>query len=42
VTQVFRFRAEARGAAALELEYKRPFEKDKAPARTVKLQVAVD
>jgi inhibitor of cysteine peptidase len=33
-TQVFRFDAAAAGTSELTLEYKRPFEKDKPPAKT--------
>jgi inhibitor of cysteine peptidase len=40
-TQVLRFRAEKAGTSDLELHYKRPFEKDKAPAKTFKLTVEV-
>jgi inhibitor of cysteine peptidase len=42
VTQVFRFKAEAVGTSDLELHYKRPFEKDKPPAKTFKLNVTVE
>ncbi|HYT91285.1 MAG TPA: protease inhibitor I42 family protein [Gemmataceae bacterium] len=42
VTQVFRFKAEAAGTSSLELEYKRPFEKDKPAAKTFKLKVTVE
>jgi inhibitor of cysteine peptidase len=40
--EIFRFRAEASGTSELELQYARPFEKDKAPAKTFKLTVKVD
>jgi predicted secreted protein len=39
---VFRFTAEAAGKVDLELIYKRPFEKDKPPARTYKLAVEIE
>jgi len=39
--QVFRFVAKSAGTSDLELEYKRPFEKDTPPARTYKLSVVV-
>lgn len=39
--QVFRFEAKAPGASDLELHYKRPFEKDKPPAKTFKLTIRV-
>jgi predicted secreted protein len=42
VTQVFRFKAEAAGTSSLELEYKRPFEKDKPAAKKFKLNVTVE
>lgn len=42
VTQIFRFRAEAAGSSALELNYARPFDKDKAPAKTFKLEAKVE
>ena len=41
-TQVFRFDAAAAGTSDLTLEYKRPFEKDKAPAKTYKITVKVE
>src|SRR5262249_27911725 len=41
-TEVFRFTAEAAGKTELELVYKRPFEKDKPPARTYKLTVEIE
>jgi inhibitor of cysteine peptidase len=37
VTHIYRFTAEKAGAAELEMHYARPFEKDKAPAKTFKL-----
>jgi inhibitor of cysteine peptidase len=40
--EVFRFTAEAAGKSELELVYKRPFEKDKPPARTYKLAVEIE
>ncbi len=40
--QVFRFGAAAAGTAELVLEYKRPFEKDKPPAKTYRLTVKVE
>jgi inhibitor of cysteine peptidase len=40
--EIFRFRAEASGTSELELQYARPFEKDKAPAKTFKLTVKVE
>ena len=40
-TQVFTFTAEAAGETAVELHYKRPFEKDKEPAKTYKFKVVV-
>jgi inhibitor of cysteine peptidase len=40
--EVFRFTAEAAGKTELELVYKRPFEKDKPPARTYKLTVEIE
>ena len=40
--QVFRFTAEATGKTDLELIYRRPFEKDKAPAKTYKLSVEIE
>jgi len=39
--QVFRFRAVAAGTNDLELHYKRPFEKDKAPTKTYKLSIQI-
>ena len=39
---VFRFTAEAPGKTELELVYKRPFEKDKPPAKTYKLAVEIE
>jgi inhibitor of cysteine peptidase len=39
--QVFAFTAESAGASKLELEYERPFEKGKAPAKTFALTVTV-
>jgi inhibitor of cysteine peptidase len=41
-TQVFRFDAATAGTSELTLEYKRPFEKDKAPAKTYKITVKVE
>ena len=41
-TQVFRFEAAAAGTTELTLEYKRPFEKDKPPAKTYRLTVKVE
>jgi len=40
--EVFRFTAEAVGKTELELIYKRPFEKDKPPAKTYKLTVEIE
>jgi inhibitor of cysteine peptidase len=40
--EVFRFTAEAAGKTELELIYKRPFEKDKPPAKTYKLTVEIE
>lgn len=40
-TQIFRFTAEAAGEFELELHYKRPFEKDKDPAKTHKVKVTI-
>ena len=37
----FRFRAESPGTTALELAYRRPFEPDVAPARTIRYDVTV-
>ena len=42
VKQVFRFKAAAAGASDLELVYRRPFEKDKPPAKTFKLHVTIE
>jgi inhibitor of cysteine peptidase len=42
VKQVFRFKAEKAGTGTLELEYKRPFEKDKPAAKTFKVSVTVE
>lgn len=39
--QVFRFKATSRGTSELELVYRRPFEKDKPPAKTFALTVDV-
>jgi inhibitor of cysteine peptidase len=39
--QVFRFQAKAAGKNDLELIYRRPFEKDKEPARTFKLTIQI-
>lgn len=40
--QVFRFDAASAGTSELTLEYKRPFEKDKPPAKTYRLTVKVE
>jgi inhibitor of cysteine peptidase len=40
--QVFRFDAAAAGTSELTLEYKRPFEKDKPPAKTYRIIVKVE
>jgi inhibitor of cysteine peptidase len=40
-TQVFTFTAEGPGMIDVELQYKRTFEKDKAPAKTFKFKVTV-
>jgi inhibitor of cysteine peptidase len=40
-TQVFQFKAAAEGTSDLELHYRRPFEKDKEPAKTFKVTVEV-
>src|SRR5213075_211904 len=40
--QVFTFRAASIGAGDLELHYRRPFEKDKEPAKTFKVVVTID
>jgi inhibitor of cysteine peptidase len=40
--QVFTFAAEAPGETKLELEYKRPFEKGKAPAKKFSVTVKVE
>jgi inhibitor of cysteine peptidase len=40
-TQVFQFKADSPGASDLELHYKRPFEKDKEPAKTFKVTVEI-
>jgi inhibitor of cysteine peptidase len=40
-TQVFTFTAEAAGAAEVEMQYKRTFEKDKEPAKTFKFKVTI-
>ncbi len=39
--EVFRFTAEAAGKSELELIYRRPFEKDKPPAKTFRLTVEI-
>ena len=41
-TQVFRFDAAGAGTSELTLEYKRPFEKDKPPAKTYRLTAKVE
>jgi inhibitor of cysteine peptidase len=41
-TFVFKFKAEKAGTSPLELEYKRPFEKDKAAAKTFKVDVVIE
>jgi predicted secreted protein len=42
-TQVFRFKAEGPAfASELELVYRRPFEKDKPPEKTFKVQVEIE
>jgi predicted secreted protein len=41
-TAVFNFSAAAAGGSDIEMHYARPFEKDKAPARTFKLKVKVE
>jgi inhibitor of cysteine peptidase len=41
VTQVFRFEAAAEGKARLEMWYKRPFEKEKEPARKFIVSVEI-
>jgi inhibitor of cysteine peptidase len=41
-TAVFTFTAKAAGKAELELKYSRPFEKDKAPAKTFKVTVLIE
>ncbi|MBI3408881.1 MAG: protease inhibitor I42 family protein [Planctomycetes bacterium] len=38
----FQFKAEKAGTSELELGYKRPFEKDKAPAKMFKVKVEVE
>ena len=38
-TYIYRFTVEKAGASELEMHYARPFEKDKAPAKTFKLSV---
>jgi inhibitor of cysteine peptidase len=40
-TQVFTFTAQAIGEVEVEMQYKRPFEKDKEPAKTFKLKVTI-
>jgi len=40
--QVMRFETSAVGTASLVLEYRRPWEKNAAPAKTFKLQVTVE
>ena len=42
VMRVWRFNAEAAGTTELELHYKRPFEKDKAPAKTFKVILTIE
>ncbi len=39
---IFRFKASARGTNVLELQYKRVWEKDKAPMKTFRITVRVD
>jgi inhibitor of cysteine peptidase len=41
-TFVFKFKAEKAGTSPLELEYKRPFEKDKAAAKTFHVDVVIE
>ena len=40
-TQIFTFTAEAAGEIEVEMHYKRPFEKDKEPAKTYRFKVLV-
>jgi inhibitor of cysteine peptidase len=40
-TQIFTFTAQAAGEVEMELQYKRPFEKDKEPAKTYKFKVTI-
>ena len=42
VIQVFRFEAAAPGSSRLEMWYKRPFEKDKKPAKTFSVNVEIE
>jgi predicted secreted protein len=42
VIQVFRFEAAAPGSAQLEMWYKRPFEKDKKPAKSFTVTVEIE
>lgn len=42
LTMVYTFTAKAAGTAELELQYKRPFEKDKPAAKTFKVTVLID
>ncbi len=39
---IFRFKASAKGTNVLELQYKRVWEKDKAPLKTFRIAVRVD
>jgi inhibitor of cysteine peptidase len=40
--QLFVFQAQKTGTSELELQYKRPFDKDKAPAKTFKVTVQIE
>lgn len=40
--QVYRFKALAAGSTSLELHYLRPWEKDKQPLKTYKINVSID
>lgn len=42
VTRIYRFEAVGAGKTHLEMDYKRPFEKDKAPAKVFKITVEVE